>query len=154
MPITLCANRDCGYTEFMKTMGSHSSSGTPRPRAWCAELGDLASLAENACGVDVRALEAGQTVLVRTHYTTYSARLTSPAQGKAVVVGDGSFLTEPTDVTIVGATLSGRGSSVAHGRVLTGFRLVLACDEGEIITSRVRAVSVDGMPWFSEYQEV
>ena len=77
----------------------------------------------------------------------------SPAQAQAIVVGDGSFLTKPTKVTIVGATLSGRGSSVAHGRVLAGFRLVIACDEGEIITSRVRAISVDGMPWFSEYHE-
>jgi len=127
-------------------------SAVRRPR-WTAELGDLARLAEDACGVDVHALAAGQTVLVRTHYTTYQVKLTNPVSGKAVVVGDGSFLTEPTNVTIVGATLSGRGSSVAHGRVLTGFRLVISCDEGEIITSRVRAISVDGMPWFSEYHE-
>ncbi len=142
-----------GYTDRMETLVSDSNSAITRQRTWSAELGDLVRLADDACGVNVHTLEAGQTVLIRTHYTTYSARLTSPAQGKAVVVGDGSFLTEPTDVTIVGATLSGRGSSVAHGRVLAGFRLVLACDEGEIITSRVRAISIDGMPWFSEYHE-
>ncbi len=127
-------------------------SGNRQP-AWSAELGDLARLAEDACGVDVHALAAGQTVLVRTHYTTYKVKLTDPAKGKAIAVGDGTFLTEPTPVTVVGATLSGRGSSVAHGRVLAGFRLVIACDEGEIITSRVRAISIDGMPWFSEYHE-
>jgi hypothetical protein len=137
----------------MKTLVSDSGSSTPRRRAWSAELGDLARLAEDACGVDVHSLTAGQTVLVRTHYTTYQVKLTNPASGKAVMVGDGSFLTKPTNVTIVGATLSGRGSSVAHGRVLAGFRLVVACDEGEIITSRVREISIDGMPWFSEYHE-
>lgn len=137
----------------MKTLVSESVSSTPRRRAWSAELGDLVRLADDACGVDVHTLAAGQTVLVQTHYTTYQVRLTDPTLGKAVVVGDGSFLTEPTPATIVGATLSGRGSSVAHGRVLAGFRLVIACDEGEIITSRVRAISIDGMPWFSEYHE-
>lgn len=137
----------------MKTLVFETSRSGFRQRTWSAELADLARLAEDACGVDMRSLKAGQTVLVRTHYTTYSMRLTSPAQAQAIVVGDGSFLTKPTKVTIVGATLSGRGSSVAHGRVLAGFRLVIACDEGEIITSRVRAISVDGMPWFSEYHE-
>ncbi len=137
----------------MKTLLSDSGNSDLRQRTWSAELRDLARLADDACGVDVHSLAPGQTVLVRTHYTTYQVKLTSPASGKAIVVGDGSFLTEPTHATIVGATLSGRGSSVAHGRVLAGFRLVIACDEGEIITSRVRAISIDGMPWFSEYHE-
>ena len=137
----------------MGTRVSDSDSSGIRQLTWSAELGDLARLAEDACGVDLHSLQAGQTVLVRTHYTTYRVKLTSPAKGRAVVVGDGSFLTEPTNVTIVGATLTGRGSSVAHGRVLTGFRLVIACAEGEIITSRVKAISIDGMPWFSEYHE-
>jgi hypothetical protein len=126
---------------------------TPR-RRWTAELVDLANLADDACGLDLRTLEAGQTVVVQTHYTTYSARLTDPSRGLAVVTGDGAFLTDPTPATVVGATLTGRGSSVAHGRVLAGFRLVIACDEGEIITSRVKALSVDGMPWFSEYRDI
>ncbi|NKB90472.1 MAG: hypothetical protein GKS06_19875 [Acidobacteria bacterium] len=120
---------------------------------WKAELADLANLADDACGIDVRALHAGQILAVKTHYTTYRMQITDPQQGRAIVEGDGSFLTTPTDATIIGATLSGRGSSVANGRVLTGFRLVIAADEGEIITSRVRAVSVDGMPWFSEFHE-
>lgn len=135
----------------MDTSGFDSSDSIPR-RVWSAELGELARLADDACGLDVRSLEAGQIILVRTHYSTYTVRLTSPASGKAVVSGNGGFLADPTDVTIVGATLSGRGSSVAHGRILTGFRLVLACAEGEIITSRVHAISVDGMPWFSAYR--
>jgi hypothetical protein len=135
-------------SDVRKTLDSR-----PRHR-WMAELAELANLADDACGLDLRTLQVGQTVLVQTHYTTYSARLTHPSKGSAVVTGDGSFLTEPTNATLVGATLTGRGSSVTHGRVLTGFRLVIACDEGEIITSRVKAISVDGMPWFSEYHEV
>jgi hypothetical protein len=121
---------------------------------WQAELADLADLADEACGIDVRTLEVGQTVLVRTHYTTYRLRMTDPRRGRATVEGDGSFLTEPTKASIIGATLSGRGSSVANGRILTGFRLVIGAEEGEVITSRVRAVSVDGMPWFSAYREI
>jgi hypothetical protein len=138
----------------MDTQGFNSSDSGVRRQRWFSEFGDLVELADEACGLNVRALKAGQTVVVQTHYTTYQVQLTSPASGQAIVVGDGSFLREPTAVTIVGATLSGRGSSVAQGRVLAGFRLVLASPEGEIITSRVRAISIDGMPWFSEYRPV
>lgn len=139
------------YTGGMARHDADSSGISRRPR-WRAELSTLASLADDACGLDVRSLQIGQTILVRTAYSTYRLKVSHPGRCKATVVGTGSFLQDPTEVTIVGATLSGRGSSVAHGRVLTGYRLVLAAPEGEIITSRVDAISVDGMPWFSDFR--
>jgi hypothetical protein len=124
----------------------------PRP-ALKAELGEFARLAEEACGLHVESLKVGQTLLIQTHYSTYSVSITNPRRAQGIATGDGSFLTEPTPVTIVGSSLSGRGSAVATGRVLTGFRLVIACPEGEIVTSKVRGISVDGMPAFDEFLE-
>lgn len=142
-----------GYTrsKTMTDLRQNADADTGRG-IWAAGPSNLTRLAEDACGVDVQCLRAGQTVVIRTRFSTYRVQLTDPDRRAGVAGGDGSHLIDPTDVTIVGASLNGCGAAVIHGRVLMGFRLIIACAGSELVTSRVHAISVDGMPWFSEYR--
>lgn len=97
-------------------------------------------------GLDTRALRRGDTLTLQTRNSVYTLRLDDPSRGWGVATGNGKFLTDPVRSRLVGATLSGRGSMVKLGWVLVGFKLVLAVPGGELLTSQVREIWVNGAP--------
>ena len=104
---------------------------------------DLASAAD---GLDTRALSAGDTVVVETCHSRYTLELDDPRTGRARGHGSGSHLVDEVPVRVLGATLTGRGTVVKSGWVLIGYKLVLAVPDGELMTSLVRKVWVNGSP--------
>lgn len=100
--------------------------------------------ADDADGVDVRALRSGDTVEVCTCHSRYRLSLRDPQRGDVVARGDGAYLSEESSARVVGSSLSGRGTLVKSGWILVGFKLLLAIDGGELLTSRVRRVLING----------
>ena len=49
-------------------------------------------------------------------------------------------------MSLIGATLTGRGSMVKVGWILLGFKVVLSIPGGELMTSKVQGISVNGKP--------
>jgi len=106
----------------------------------------LIEWAESVDGIDTRQLRPGDTLVIRTCNTFYTLRLADPARGSGVAVSDGEFITTESDASLLGASLSGRGSMVKMGWVLLGFKMVLCVPRGELLTSPVRGVAVNGTP--------
>ena len=115
--------------------------GQPGPRLYMDRLVERADAAE---GIDTRNLRAGDTLVIRTCNTFYTLRLADPAKGSGRATSDGKFLTSASDASLLGATLSGRGTMVKLGWVLLGYRLVLYVPGKELVTSPVRSFSVNG----------
>jgi hypothetical protein len=109
-------------------------------------INSLIEQADIADGIDTRRLQAGDTLVIRTCNTFYTLRLADPARGSGVAVSDGRFITSESDASFLGATLSGSGSMVKVGWVLLGFKMVLFAPCGELLTSPVRGVAVNGTP--------
>lgn len=97
-------------------------------------------------GIDTRDLAPGDLITIRTLNSVYDLRLDEPARGRGVARGDGQFINQEATASIIGATLSGRGSMVKVGWVLLGFKVVLSIPDGELLTSRVLAITVNGKP--------
>jgi hypothetical protein len=97
-------------------------------------------------GIDTRDLAPGDRISIRTLNSVYDLRLDEPARGRGVARGDGQFINQEARASIIGATLSGRGSMVKVGWVLLGFKVVLSIPDGELLTSRVLAITVNGKP--------
>lgn len=100
-------------------------------------------------GVDTRVLSPGDLLSIRTLNSVYNLRLDEPARGRGVASGDGEFINEAASASLIGATLTGRGSMVKVGWVLRGFKVVLSVPGGELLTSKVQGIEVNGKPLFS-----
>ncbi len=97
-------------------------------------------------GVDTRVLRPGDRVAIHTLNSVYRLRLDEPDRGRGVASGDGEFINEEARASIIGATLTGRGSMVKVGWVLLGFKVVLSIPGGELLTSKVRGIEINGKP--------
>ena len=97
-------------------------------------------------GVDTRCLRAGDLLSIRTMNSTYTLRLDEPIRGRGVATGSGEFINDEATASLIGATLTGRGSMVKVGWILLGFKVVLSIPGGELMTSRVRGIAVNGSP--------
>lgn len=97
-------------------------------------------------GLDVRTLRSGDTVVLETSHSHYTLRLTDPGRGQANARGSGKFLNDESPVRLLGATLSGRGSMVRIGVVMPGFKVVIQLQKGELMTSKVRRIFLNGLP--------
>jgi hypothetical protein len=95
-------------------------------------------------GIDTRGLRPGDLVSIRTLNSVYNLRLDEPARGRGTARGDGEFINEESTASLIGATLTGRGSMVKVGWVLLGFKVVLSIPGGELLTSKVRAIEING----------
>ena len=99
-----------------------------------------------AAGVDTRQLEPGDTVVMRTCNTSYTQRLDNPARSAGTGTSDGKYMTSESDVHLLGATLSGRGTMVKLGWILLGFRMVLLVPGRELVTTPVQFLTINGKP--------
>ncbi len=97
-------------------------------------------------GVDTRSLRPGDLLSIHTLNSIYKLRLDEPARGKGFAVGDGQFINEESRASLIGATLTGRGSMVKIGWILLGFKVVLSIPGGELMTSRVQGIEINGKP--------
>lgn len=97
-------------------------------------------------GVDTRCLRPGDLVNIRTVNSVYTMRLDEPSRGTGVATGDGAFINEESKASLIGATLTGRGSMVKVGWILLGFKVVLSIPGGELMTSKVLGIEVNGKP--------
>ena len=95
-------------------------------------------------GVDTRNLSPGDLVSIQTLNSVYDLRLEEPSRGRGMACGDGEFINEEATASLIGATLTGRGSMVKVGWVLLGFKVVLSIPGGELLTSKVRGISING----------
>lgn len=107
-------------------------------------IGRFVEDADSADGLDVRGLRAGDVVTVRTCHSRYRLEMVDPGRSEAQATGTGSFLHEPTGVQLVGSSLTGRGTLVKNGWLLVGYKLVLATPEGELLTSLIREIILNG----------
>lgn len=96
-------------------------------------------------GLDTRQLRSGDVLVVQTHHNVYTMHIVDPEHGDARAHGSGDFLKDEVPVRVLGTTLSGRGSLLKTGVVAVGFKLVLQVPDGELMTSRVRRVFVNGV---------
>ena len=99
-----------------------------------------------ADGVDLRQLEAGDELLVHTCYSTYRLQVDDPRAGCVQASSDGKVLTESVPCRFLGATLSGRGSMLRLGWALVGYKIVIRLPDGELLTSKVRGLTLNGHP--------
>lgn len=97
-------------------------------------------------GVDTRNLRPGDLVSIQTVNSVYDLRLEEPLRGRGVARGNGEFINEESTASLIGATLTGRGSMVKVGWILLGFKVVLSIPGGELLTSKVRGISINGSP--------
>lgn len=107
-------------------------------------IDELVDAADDADGIDVRALRSGDTVLVHTCHSRYRLALCDPERGHVLATGDGAYLQQESSASVIGSSLSGRGTLVKSGWILVGYKLVLKIDGGELLTSRVRQVLING----------
>jgi hypothetical protein len=128
----------CGYDEGM------SDSGIVRlndrlETSWLEAVDHLD-------GLDVRCLRAGDTLVLQTCHSHYTLHMVDPSEGRARARGSGKFLEDESPVRLLGATLTGRGSMVRVGVVMAGFKVVLQLSDGELMTSKVRRIYLNGLP--------
>jgi hypothetical protein len=121
-------------------MGTTSTTGS------LAHLGQSFGNLSIDDGVDTRVLGVGDLLSIRTLNSVYNLRLDEPSRGRGTATGDGDFINEEANASLIGATLSGRGSMVKVGWVLVGFKVVLAVPGGELLTSKVQGIAINGKP--------
>jgi hypothetical protein len=103
-------------------------------------LGGFAAHAEVEGGVSIPSLEAGSTIIVRTHHSEYSMVVLDSARCRLLVQG-GEHIEEPTEVTLQGAT-AGR-HLLKVGWIGTGLRMEMCVGDRRVLTSPVRAFVVE-----------
>lgn len=107
---------------------------------------ELIAQGDAAPGVDVRQLQPGDTLVMRTRNTSYTLRLENPGRCVGRGTSDGKHVTDASSMSMLGATLSGRGTLVKVGWILLGFRMVLLIPGRELLTTPVEFLSINGRP--------
>lgn len=87
----------------------------------------------------LEALNAFDTIVLRTHNSLYSMLLLDPKIGRVLVEG-GEYLLEPSEALIKGSAVT--GSRFKDGVISIGSRLELWVNEKVFLTSPVKAVHV------------
>lgn len=100
-------------------------------------------------GVDTRSLRRGDLLSIHTINSVYTLRLEEPSRGQGTACGNGEFINNESQASLIGATLTGRGSMVKVGWILLGFKVVFSIPGGELMTSKVRGIAINGKPLVS-----
>ena len=114
--------------------GIHASLG--------AELG--LDVVDDRDGLDTRMLRAGDELVVHTAHSVYTLAFVDPELGEVEARGNGNFINEHVAARLLGTTLSGTGTALRRAFVMPGFKLVLRLPEGELMTSEVRRIFLNG----------
>lgn len=104
-----------------------------------AQFAEVLPQGETISDIDLRVLPAGTRLSVSTQNSRY--RLLMLDGSRCALVQGGRYFCEETDARIEGATPD--GSSLRAGWISLGLRLELSVRGKRIVTSHVRAISVE-----------
>jgi hypothetical protein len=91
-------------------------------------------------GVNLRALEACDTIQARTHNSVYEIFLLDTESGRALVRG-GEYFAEPTEATVCGSTFG--GCMLKVGWLGVGLRMEIYANGQRTVTSPIRSLRVE-----------
>src|SRR5215475_14573626 len=91
-------------------------------------------------GVALMALEACDTIHVRTRNSDYEITLLDPKSGRALVRG-GECFAEPVEATVSGSTFG--GCMLKAGWLGVGFRMEIYANGQRTITSPIKSLSIE-----------
>lgn len=90
-------------------------------------------------------LKKGDVLEIQTRNTLYTMKVTDPENGRVVVNSNGRHITQETEATVGGSTLTGTGTMMKVGGITVGLRLCLFTKgTGELILSSTQEVRVNG----------
>ena len=132
----------------MQTSNQDISSPLPHD----SSLESLSEIRQSLEGITLRTLAPGSTIYARTRHNDYRILLLDPESGQALVQG-GRFFAEPTEATVMGATMGDYG--IELGWICVGLRLEISLDGQPILTSPVQSLRVEhktGLPFTDNEQ--
>ena len=127
------------YWDLGMSMASDSNS-SPDLNPQRRTLDGFLTSVSRAKGIGLRQMDAFTTLLVRTRNSVYRITILTPHRYDVLVYG-GTFFAEPTRACLNGSRFG--GSCLKLGWVGVGLHLEFHAGEQWIITSRVRAVTVE-----------
>ena len=123
-------------TDTERRARTHSSDLVPRHRT----LDGFVDAVSQADGIGLTDVDALTTLMVRTDNSVYQITVLQPYRREVFVQG-GAFFAEPTRACLNGSSFG--GGCLKLGWVGVGLHLEFHAGEQWIITSRVRAVTVE-----------
>jgi hypothetical protein len=106
-------------------------------------------------GVALTALEACDTIHVRTRNSDYEIFLLDPESGRALVRG-GEYFAEPVEATVSGSTFG--GCMLKAGWLGVGLRMEVSVNGQRTVTSPVKSLRVErvdfGAGWYDSAESV
>lgn len=89
-------------------------------------------------------LKKGDVLKIQTRNTLYTMNVIDPENGGVVVNSNGRHITQETEATVDGSTLTGTGTMIKVGGIAVGLRLCLFVrGKGEFILSSTQEVYVN-----------
>src|SRR5688572_33057464 len=104
------------------------------------DLDGVAEISPLLEGVRLMALEACDTIHVRTRNSDYEIFLLDPKSGRALARG-GEYFAEPVEATVSGSSFG--GCMLKLGWLGVGLRMEFYVDGKRIVTSPVQSLSVE-----------
>ena len=106
----------------------------------CCDLDGAAEISPFLEGVTLTALEACDTIHVRTRNSDYEIFLLDPKSGRALVRG-GEYFAEPVEATVSGSTFG--GCMLKAGWLGVGLRMEIYANGQRTVTSPVQSLRVE-----------
>jgi hypothetical protein len=105
----------------------------------------LMDKAEEEESLDLNSLRKDDVIFVQTRNTIYTMKVLDPKKGRVLVNSDGEHVTQETNGTVLGTTLTGTGTMVKLNTIILGLRLCVFIEgRGELIFSPTQRVSING----------
>lgn len=97
------------------------------------DLKRLGAVADGLEGIQIKDCAVGDRIAVTTRNTRYVLEVLDPAERRVLVTSDGKKVTTPTEMHVIGITLTGTGTMVKLGFLAVGYRLCI----GPLLTSPI-----------------
>ena len=101
-------------------------------------------------GVTLMALEACDTIHVRTRNSDYEIFLLDPKSGRALVRG-GEYFAEPVEATVSGSTFG--GCMLKAGWLGVGLRMEVSVNGQRTVTSPVQSLRVESVDFGADWYD-
>src|SRR3989344_8161613 len=79
--------------------------------------------AEDRESIDLKNLSKDDVISIRTRNTVYTLKVLNPEKGRVMVNSNGQKVTEETNGSVIGTTLTGTGTMVKLQTIILGLRL-------------------------------
>jgi len=105
----------------------------------------LIDKSEGEESLDLSGLHTGDVVSVQTRNTLYTMKITDPQEGGVLVNSNGRHVTQETEGSVWGTTLTGSGTMIKMKTIILGLRLcVWVKGIGELVLTSTQEVRVNG----------